>query len=234
MRARDTFRWTPEPACIEVTEQEKGFARVGIVGKTGDAAIDEPLREVAGFLTRRGIDTVVDARVAEGIDDVTAMPLAEIGHRTDLVIVVGGDGTLLHTARELADSDVRILGINRGRLGFLADIGYDQMHDALDRILSGDYQEDLRFMLDAEVRDEANEVRGHSRALNDVVIHKWNTARMIEFETWIDGRFVDTQLSDGMIVSTPTGSTAYALSGAARSSLRISTPSCWCPSARTP
>jgi NAD+ kinase len=213
MRARDTFRWTPEPACIEVTEQEKGFARVGIVGKTGDAAIDEPLREVAGFLTRRGIDTVVDARVAEGIDDVTAMPLAEIGHRTDLVIVVGGDGTLLHTARELADSDVRILGINRGRLGFLADIGYDQMHDALDRILSGDYQEDLRFMLDAEVRDEANEVRGHSRALNDVVIHKWNTARMIEFETWIDGRFVDTQRSDGMIVSTPTGSTAYALSG---------------------
>lgn len=212
LRAHDTFAGSLALAPAQVTEKGQGFNKVGIVGKIGDDAISEPLLRVVDFLNENGVEPIVDSRVVGDLE-INAMPMSDMGKAADLIIVVGGDGTLLHTARELAESDVRILGVNRGRLGFLADIGYDRMQDALARILAGDYEEDPRFMLDAELRDEADELHGHSRALNDVVIHKWNTARMIEFETWIDGRFVDTQRSDGMVVATPTGSTAYALSG---------------------
>jgi NAD+ kinase len=196
-----------------LTQPASIFETLALVGKTDDAAVDEALRDLLTHLTRRGLDVLVDDRAATPFPQVPSAPLAELGRRADLVIVVGGDGTLLHAARELAASGVRILGVNRGRLGFLADIGHDQMLDALDRILAGDFEEDTRFMLTAETRDASGNLRHESRALNDVVIHKWNTARMIEFETWIDGRFVETQRSDGMIVSTPTGSTAYAMSG---------------------
>lgn len=186
---------------------------LALVAKPDDAAVDDALNDLVAHLTGRGLEVLVDERVAARFTAIPAAPLVELGQRADLVIVVGGDGTLLHAARELAASGVRILGVNRGRLGFLADIGHDRILDAVDRILAGDFEEDPRFMLTAEIRDGDGNLRAESRALNDVVIHKWNTARMIEFETWIDGRFVETQRSDGMIVSTPTGSTAYAMSG---------------------
>jgi len=130
-----------------------------------------------------------------------------LGAASDLSIVGGGDGKRLQTARELAPADVPLLGINLGRLGFLVDISPDHLEQRLDQILAGEYRADARAML--EVSSDGVE----GRAVNDVVVHKWNSVRMIELETYIDGQFVNAQRSDGVIVSTPTGSTAYALSG---------------------
>lgn len=189
------------------------FTSVGIVGKSGDPAVGEALRELIAYLSAKGVATVVEHAVAEDAPDARHAPMSEIAATCALVIAIGGDGTLLHTARQLADSQVPVVGINRGRLGFLADVAHDRMKFALDRIFGGDYEEDIRFMLEARHNGGGNDAQAPTLAFNDVVIHKWNTARMIEFEIWIDGRFVDTQRSDGLIVSTPTGSTAYALSG---------------------
>ncbi|MCA1805361.1 MAG: NAD(+) kinase, partial [Xanthomonadaceae bacterium] len=136
----------------------------------------------------------------------------ELAARCDLAIAVGGDGTLLNAARSLADAGVPLLGINRGRLGFLADILPADMTSSLDRVLAGHYQEEERTLLHAEVLRNG-ECLHQSDALNDVVIHKYDIARMIELETHIDGRFLNTQRSDGLVMATPTGSTAYALSG---------------------
>jgi NAD+ kinase len=127
---------------------------------------------------------------------------------------VGGDGTLLGAARSLAERRVPLVGINLGRLGFLADVSPEQIEGCLDRILDGAYAEEARCMLRAHLDPAAGDAEPMPLlALNDVVIHKWNTARMIEFETYIDGVFVSAQRSDGIIIATPTGSTAYALSG---------------------
>jgi NAD+ kinase len=128
------------------------------------------------------------------------------------VIVVGGDGTLLHAARMMAEHGVPLVGINLGRLGFLVDVSPQDIESALDPILAGEYQSDRRAMLSVRVIADDGLERSYS-ALNDVVIHKWNTARMIELEMDIDGVFVSAQRSDGLIIATPTGSTAYALSG---------------------
>jgi NAD+ kinase len=126
--------------------------------------------------------------------------------------VVGGDGTLLGAARTLSSSGVPLLGVNLGRMGFLVDISPDGMLDALERIFAGDFDEEQRFLLSSHIGPAPDPTNGN-RALNDVVMHKWNTPRMVEFETYVDKQFVNSQRSDGLIVSTPTGSTAYALSG---------------------
>jgi NAD+ kinase len=126
--------------------------------------------------------------------------------------VVGGDGTLLHAARVMARHDVPLLGINLGRLGFLVDVSPEHIESALDRILAGEFDSDRRSMLNAQVVTEQG-AGDPEAALNEVTIHKWGTARLIELEIRIDGVFVSAQRSDGLIVSTPTGSTAYALSG---------------------
>ncbi|HEB97500.1 MAG TPA: NAD(+) kinase [Sedimenticola thiotaurini] len=185
------------------------FQTIGLIGKHEDSGPEETLRRLGKFLAGRGQEVLLESTTAgqmPGLGFATA-DLERIGRDCDLAIVVGGDGTLLHTARSLADFDVPLLGVNLGRLGFLADISPDEMLTALEQILAGHYQEEQRFLLRAEVDGRS------CVALNDVVIHKWNIARMIELETFIDDRFVDAQRSDGLIVSTPTGSTAYALSG---------------------
>jgi NAD+ kinase len=126
--------------------------------------------------------------------------------------VVGGDGTLLRAARPLAEHSIPLLGINLGGLGFLVDISPNLMLDVVDQVLAGEFEEDHRFLLLAHIGTSVE--RGTSSlALNDVVLHKWNTTRIIEFDTYIDGLFINRQSSDGVIISTPTGSTAYALSG---------------------
>ena len=126
--------------------------------------------------------------------------------------MVGGDGTILHSARALADYDIPLVGINLGRLGFLADISPADMMEKLSEILTGKYHQEKRFLLESQVERNGQRIN-EGYAFNDVVIHKWNSVRMIEFETYVDGQLVNTQRSDGLIVSTPTGSTAYALSG---------------------
>jgi NAD+ kinase len=130
----------------------------------------------------------------------------------DLAIAIGGDGTMLKAAYLTCQYEIPLLGINRGRLGFLADIPADAIEEHLDAIFAGTYVEEERFLLTAEVLREGKSLL-KSNAFNDVVLQKWNIARLIELEIYVDGNFVHRQRSDGVIVTTPTGSTAYALSG---------------------
>ena len=126
--------------------------------------------------------------------------------------MVGGDGTLLNAARSLAPYDIAIVGVNQGHLGFLTDVSPGEMEQKLDEIFSGQYNEDERFLLHCSVLRDGEHIN-ESVALNDVVVHKWDVARMLETETFVNGQLLNNLRSDGLIASTPTGSTAYALSG---------------------
>ena len=190
------------------------FGDIGIIGKLGDARVSKTLGRLAAYLKAQRCRVWLDetSRTLLADSELPRLHTADLGRRCDLVIVVGGDGTLLHAARSLAQSDVALLGINLGRLGFLVDVSPDHLENALDQILAGAFEQEQRFLLESRIARHPGEGE-RSLALNDVVVHRWNSARMIEFETYIDGRFVNAQRSDGLIVSTPTGSTAYALSG---------------------
>lgn len=191
------------------------FSTVGIVAKQGNPEqVHGTLARLCTYLRSRQVCCLLDAESAHLLDAPigTAIPLPELATRCDLVVVVGGDGTLLHAARATAAYGVPLMGINLGRLGFLVDVSPQDIETVIDQMLAGDYESDSRSMLQASIMTE--QASGSvETALNDVAIHKWNTARMIEFETYIDGVFVNAQRSDGLIVATPTGSTAYALSG---------------------
>jgi NAD+ kinase len=190
------------------------FKRVGIVSKFSDVTIGATIETLAAFLTARNHQVVLDESAAKTLPRTTleTTTIKQLGQRCDLVIVVGGDGTLLHAARSLAAHGIPLVGINLGRLGFLTDISPDDMLQRLGEILDGQYHEEKRFLLRAMI-ERNGEIIQESNAFNDVVIHKWNSVRMIEFETYVNGLLVNSQRSDGLIVSTPTGSTAYALSG---------------------
>ncbi len=190
------------------------FKRIGIIGKFGDPNVADTLAALVDYLKRRRLEVLLDTSAAERLPPDTAEVLERqaLAEAVDLVIVVGGDGTLLNAARSVADAGVPLLGINLGRLGFLADVSPEQMTPELDRILDGNFTAEDRTLLHARVL-RGGQVVAESDALNDVVVHKWDIARMIELEVHIDGRLLHTQRSDGIIVSTPTGSTAYALSG---------------------
>jgi len=190
------------------------FQKIGLIGKHGDPAVKETIRTLCNFLSGHGREVILEeatARLLEG-NLLQSLPEIDLPGHSDLVIVVGGDGTLLHAARVLAKQHTPLLGINLGRLGFLVDISPNQMLPHLDMILNGEYEQEVRFLLEVTMGDESSAQEG-MLAFNDVVLHKWNIARMIEFETYVDGQLVNDQRSDGLIVSTPTGSTAYALSG---------------------
>ena len=189
------------------------FQRIGLLAKAAGGKVAETLRAVVGFLVERRHEIHLSESSAAALGGGQAgHPVAALVQRVDLVVVVGGDGTMLVAARAAAAAHVPVLGINLGRLGFLTDISPDQATETLARILDGEYVEDPRCLLSAQI-GEVGVPRIQQTAFNDVVLQKWNTARLIEFETYIDGRFVNAQRSDGLIVATPTGSTAYALSG---------------------
>ncbi len=186
---------------------------VGLFGRHRDENIGEVLFGLCDFLHGRGLSIVLEESTAErvGKPQVARRPVTTIGAEIDLAIVIGGDGTLLNVARNIARHRVPLIGVNVGRLGFLADISTDHMFDVIGKILDGQYRTEERFLLHAEiVRD--GEVIHTFNPLNDVVLNKGNLARLIEFETYIDGEFVSETRADGIIVATPTGSTAYALS----------------------
>jgi NAD+ kinase len=193
------------------------FQTIGILGKSGDPGrVGPTLARVVAHLKARGQAVVCDPTSASllGMPAEAGLHGEDLGRRCDLAVVVGGDGTLLGAARTLGGFGVPLVGINLGRLGFLADVSPDQIEGCLDLVLDGAFAEEARCMLWARVEPcPAADAAGPLLALNDVVIHKWNTARMIEFETYINGVFVHAQRSDGIIIATPTGSTAYALSG---------------------
>ncbi|MCU7915180.1 MAG: NAD(+) kinase [Candidatus Thiodiazotropha sp. (ex Gloverina cf. vestifex)] len=190
------------------------FKKIGLIGKHGDPVVKETIRRLCAYLKAQDRDVVLEettSRLLEG-EPLPTLPEIDLPSHSDLVIVVGGDGTLLHAARVLAKQNTLLLGINLGRLGFLVDITPDRMESYLDSILDGRYEQETRFLLEVSMGDESS-TKQEALAFNDVVLHKWNIARMIEFQTYVDGQLVNDQRSDGLIVSTPTGSTAYALSG---------------------
>ncbi len=189
------------------------FKIVALIGKYNAPEIAEPLLRLGAFLSSRGLTVVVDSLSAEHLKDSPhqAMSLADIGHAADLAIVLGGDGTMLNIARTLSLSQIPLVGVNQGRLGFLTDLTLDNMQDSIAAMLDGKFVTDERMLLAARVL--RNDVEVYSgRALNEVVVHRNNTSSMIEFEVRIDGEYLYNQRADGLIVSTPTGSTAYAMS----------------------
>ncbi len=190
------------------------FKTIGIISKYSDLSIGDTITTLINFLLQRDVEVILDESAAktQPASELKIVNLQQLGERCDLAIVVGGDGTILHSARALVDYDIPLVGINLGRLGFLADISPDEMMEKLCEILTGTYYEEKRFLLLSYIERNGQRIN-EGYAFNDVVIHKWNSVRMIEFETFIDGQLVNGQRSDGMIVSTPTGSTAYALSG---------------------
>lgn len=189
------------------------FQRIGIIGKFGDPDNASTLIELFEFLQGRGHEVLADSQSAELIahTNVRGLHIDRLPEYCDLVIAVGGDGTFLAAARATADFDIPLVGVNLGRLGFLVDISPQQLTSRLEQILDGHYRTESRALLQASiVRD--SDVIHRQTAVNEVVVHRWVTPSMIEIVTSIDGVYLNTQRSDGLIVATPTGSTAYSLS----------------------
>lgn len=185
------------------------FRTIGVVVKTDAKAASSTLAQLLADLRARGLTTLLDQASARLAPEQASVPRAELGRQCDLIIVIGGDGTLLHTGREVAAGGVPLLGVNLGRLGFMVDIAPDQLSQSLGRILDGEYAIEERLILAAS--SAAQPERQHL-AINDVVVRHRRYVRMLEFSTHANGTFISQHRADGIIVSTPTGSTAYALS----------------------
>lgn len=190
------------------------FKKIGLFAKHNDNSVSKTFSKLIKHLKSRGHELLIEINSAKLLDDnnFKTLELDELGQKSDLIMVVGGDGSMLKAARGVCKYNVPLLGINRGRLGFLADIKPDEMIQKIDNILDGTYSIEKRFLLSASViRNE--KVIQNNTAFNDVVLYSSEVARMIEFEVYIDKRFMLRQRADGLITATPTGSTAYALSG---------------------
>ncbi|MEO8155172.1 MAG: NAD kinase [Rhizobacter sp.] len=189
------------------------FRHAALVGKYQARGIRGVLEEIAHFLVRQGLEVSLESETAlnTGISDFNAMTPAELGKHCDMAVVVGGDGTMLGIARQLARFNLPMVGINQGRLGFITDIPMGQFAEALAPIIAGDYEEERRTMLEGNVwRDGQKIFDGF--AMNDVVVSRSATASMIEVKVDIGPEFVANLRADGVIIASPTGSTAYALS----------------------
>lgn len=189
------------------------FRTIALIGKYNSQEIGDSLSRLADFLKQRGHAVLVETRTAGNarIYGHQTATLDEIGRQADLAVVLGGDGTLLNIATALFSYNVPLVGINLGRLGFLADVALDTMLETMDEMLNGEYLSEERFLITVTVRRQGENIF-EAHAFNDAVVSKGSTARLIELEVFVDGQFVYSQRSDGLIVSTPTGSTAYALS----------------------
>ena len=196
------------------------FRQVALIGKY-HAAVAPPLaasmraglEEIAQFLGSQGCEVVVERDTASiaGLADYPTADVAGIGRDCDLGLVVGGDGTMLGIGRQLARHDVPLIGINQGRLGFITDIPLDKYRTVLPPMLAGQYEEERRTLIHATVVRDGSTVF-EALAMNDVVVNRGATSGMVELRVEVDGHFVANQRADGLIVATPTGSTAYALS----------------------
>ena len=171
------------------------FQKIVILCRRSDPRVTEPMDLLSEHLTKASMDLLSEADMDQA----------------DLVIAIGGDGTMLYASRAAREFGTPILGINRGRLGFLADVTPDEMLTSVDHVLEGNYSTDSRLMLEAKLlRDDGEEVLAY--ALNDIVLQRRETGRMVDFETRVDKKYVNTHSGDGLIIATPTGSTAYSLS----------------------
>lgn len=190
----------------------QAFQTVALVGRFRSSGIEQTLDRIEVFLRSRGLEVIRPITSTDNAGDVKSLARLP-AHAIDLAIVVGGDGTMLGIARELAPSGIPVIGINHGRLGFMTDIPLDRWTEALAAILDGHYEAEERTLLDTRVlRDPDSQVPFEARALNDVVVGRGLVGRMLELNVEVDGKFMYTQRADGLIIATPTGSTAYALS----------------------
>ena len=191
----------------------QAFSKVAVFGKPRAEGIRKPLLEIIALVQHAGLELMLDAATREGarLQQFAACSLAQIGAEADVAVVLGGDGTMLGIARELAPYRVPLIGINHGRLGFMTDIALGQAAQVLPQMLAGAFEADQRMLLDAEVL-RAGTCRYRAAALNDVVVSRGVAGGMVEFTVRVDGVTMYNQRADGLILATPTGSTAYALS----------------------
>ncbi len=189
------------------------FRRIGLMASLDVPAVKESLGTLKTVLGEAGLDVIIEERTAGLVDDTMSVvrSISEFAGAVDLAIVVGGDGSMLSAARKMAASGIPLLGINRGRLGFLTDISPEDIERRVMPVIRGEYQSTRRFMLETTIIRDGR-VLDSGVALNEVVLHPGKSLRMIEFELYVEDEFVYSQRSDGLVVATPTGSTAYALS----------------------
>jgi len=205
---------SPSKPSSHAKPMPKVLKTIAIVGKHPAAGIAQALSEIASFLASKGHAVVLEAETARNNTELkgyTAMTPAQIGQHADAAIVIGGDGTMLGIARQLAPYNVPLIGINQGRLGFMTDIPLDRMIPLLTDMLAGKMESEQRSLLEAVVMRDSKQIF-EAIAFNDVVVARGAGSGMVELRVEVDGRFMYNQRSDGLIVATPTGSTAYALS----------------------
>ena len=184
------------------------FKRIGLFIRKDDPILENAVVQVSQFLNAQSLSIVINEPL-NFLPELKVISISDFPQQCDLTIAIGGDGTLLSASRALAGSELPLVGINVGRLGFLADVTLDKLDSQLSQILAGEYREDTRFLMQATI-NQADKPIG--LAMNDVVLHAYQSLHMIEFETSINGRFLNSQRADGILVATPTGSTAYAMS----------------------
>lgn len=188
------------------------FRSIGMCLKPDEPDCEEVVTRLAAWAAKRQIEVVLDRKLGRNFE-ISVLDRAELCASVDLIISVGGDGTLLSVARTLGTRDVPILGINLGRLGFLTEVNRDEMEACLDRMLEGDFPVEPRMRLEIRVYRDDREIQNYL-ALNDLVMTRTALSRMVDLETFVDGSKVTTYHADGLIIATPTGSTAYSLSAA--------------------
>lgn len=193
----------------------KSFRNIGLIGRPDKNSVVTTLCLIYEHLISLGLHPIFEQDTAALVpySDCQTVSRQKMGEVIDLAIVVGGDGSLLHAARALVKYNIPVVGVNRGRLGFLTDINPNEVIQKLDQVLQGDFILDRRFLLELDIRNEKGKSLYQAIALNDIVLHSGKSVHMIDFELEIDQHFVYRQHSDGLIIATPTGSTAYALSG---------------------
>lgn len=188
------------------------FSTIALLGPASDPKVAGTMTILAKHLLKKGLEVLVDENFpTPHPKKLQVVRESDLAARSDLVVTVGGDGTMLHAARLLAGSDIPMLGINRGRLGFLADISPKDMLKRIDKVLAGQFERGSRSLLQVTLVP-AKGKKLQRLTVNDCVLQKWDTGRMLDYETWVDGHYVNTHGGDGVIVASATGSTAYALS----------------------
>lgn len=192
---------------------QKKFNRIALIGKPRHPTALVTHKVLYRWLTDKGYTVLIEREIAKdlNIKQAATATLDEIGQEADLAIVIGGDGNMLGSARTLACYDIKVIGVNRGNLGFLTDLNPDNAQQQLSEVLEGEYYSEKRFLLKACIYRDGQAICS-GKAINELVLHPGKVAHMIDFEVYIDERFAFSQRSDGLIISTPTGSTAYSLS----------------------
>ncbi len=188
-----------------------GIKKIGIIANVGKETALKYASQLKDWILEKNLEVFLEKEVAEKLEEASGFECEELASLADVIVVLGGDGTILRAARSVKEFDVPVLGINLGDFGFLTEVNLDEMFDAMEVVLSGKHQTDKRMMLDVAINREEKLI-SEGFVLNDVVINRGNLSRIIELRTFVDGQYMTTFKADGLIISTPTGSTAYSLS----------------------